>query len=93
MKTTATRTVTVTNPQGLHLRPCSAIIDTVRKYRAHVVVHKDNRSTSATSLLGLLSLASPSGTKLVLSATGAEAEQALDAVASLFREEFATAYA
>jgi phosphotransferase system HPr (HPr) family protein len=58
-----------------------------------VVVHKGNRSTNAASIFGLLSLAASSGTELVLSATGAEAEEALDAVASLFREEFEMAYA
>jgi len=43
--------------------------------------------------LGLLSLAAHSGTELVLSATGPEAEDALDAVVSLFREKFEMGYA
>jgi len=58
-----------------------------------VVVHKGNRSTNAASIFGLLSLAANSGTELVLSATGADAEEALDAVASLFHEEFEMVYA
>jgi phosphotransferase system HPr (HPr) family protein len=89
---TATRTVRVTNPQGLHLRPCSAIVDTARRHRAHVIVQKGSRSTNATSIVGLLSLAAPSGTELVLSATGAEADEALDALAHLFCEEFEMVY-
>jgi carbon storage regulator CsrA len=90
---TPTRTVTVTNPQGLHLRPCSAIVDTVNSHKASVTVQRGSQSVNANSILGLLSLAAPSGAELVLSAMGAEAEVALDAVAGLFTDEFEIACA
>jgi phosphocarrier protein HPr len=91
--TTANRTVRVSNPQGLHLRPCSAIVEVVRRHRADVQVQKGGQSVDAASLLDLLSLAAPSGTVLVLSATGIEADEALDALASLFSDEFEMVYA
>jgi phosphocarrier protein HPr len=90
---TTNRTVTVANLQGLHLRPCSAIVDVVRRHRADVTVQKGGQSADATSIIDLLSLAAPSGTELVLSATGADADEALDALASLFGDKFEMAYA
>jgi phosphotransferase system HPr (HPr) family protein len=93
LTTTANRTVRVTNPQGLHLRPCSAIVDLVRRHRAEVTVRKGSQSVNAASVLDLLSLDAPSGTELVLFATGADADEALDALANLFRGEFEMVYA
>ncbi|MCY2988756.1 MAG: HPr family phosphocarrier protein [Planctomycetota bacterium] len=46
-----------------------------------MTIQKNGQSQPATSVLGLLSLAVAQGTKLVLSATGPEAQQALEAVA------------
>ena len=58
-----------------------------------MMVQKGGQSVNATSILGLLSLAALSGTELILSARGAEADEAVDALASLFCEEFEMAYA
>ena len=80
---TPTRTVRVTHQQGLHLRPCSAIVNTVSQHRANVMVQRGNQAVDAASILGLLSLAAPQGAELILSATGAEAEEALQAVVGL----------
>ena len=85
---TATRTVKVNDERGLHFRPCSAIVDTVGKHQAKVIVQKGSQSTSAASILGLISLEAIPGTELVLSATGAEAQEAVDAVAGLFASDF-----
>lgn len=81
---TCTRTVTVTNTEGLHARPCVAIVKTVSQHRAHVTIQKGTQSVDAASVMDLLSLAATQGTELVLSATGAEAAQALQAVVGLF---------
>ena len=93
MTKTANRTVMVSNPQGLHLRPCSAIVGMVKKHQARVTVQKGSQAVDAANILGLLSLAAPSGAELVLSATGVEADEALDALARLFGDQFETAYA
>lgn len=84
----ATRTVKVNDERGLHFRPCSAIVGMVGKHQAKVNVQKGSQSVSAASILGLISLEAIPGTELVLSATGAESQEALDAVAALFANDF-----
>jgi len=81
---TCTRTVTVTNGDGLHARPCVAIVKAVSRHQANVTIHKGAQSVSAASVIDLLSLAATQGTELVLTATGAEAKEALEAVVGLF---------
>jgi phosphotransferase system HPr (HPr) family protein len=79
-----TRTLMVTHQLGLHLRPCSAIVTTVGRHLAKVMIQKGSQFADAASILDLLTLAATQGTELVLTATGPEAEQALEAVAGLF---------
>ena len=83
----ALRVVHVTQPEGLHLRTCSAIVSAVGHHRAEVTVQKGSQSVSADSILGLLSLAAVAGMELVLSATGAEAQAALNAVAGVLGDD------
>ena len=83
----SSRIVYVSEPQGLHLRSCSAIVNTVRRYQAAVTVKKDCQVVLAASILDLLSLAAPRGTRLVVSAAGPDASEALQAVTELFSSE------
>jgi phosphotransferase system HPr (HPr) family protein len=80
----ATRTLRVTHQQGLHLRPCSAIVTIVGRHLARVMIQKGSQFANAASVLDLLSLAATHGTELVLTATGVEAEEVLEAVVGLF---------
>lgn len=87
-----TRTVNITNPHGLHVRPCLAIVNTVRRHNAEVTVQKNGQTANASSILDLMSLAATQGTELVLSAKGPNATEALDALARLFANEFEILY-
>ena len=61
----------------------------VGRYRANVTICRDGQAADAASIFNLLLLAASQGTELVLSATGAEAEEALDAIAGLLGSEVA----
>jgi phosphocarrier protein HPr len=89
---TATRRVVVISRHGLHVRPCLAIVNTVNRHQANVTVQKGSQAVDATNMMGLISLGAPQGTELVLSATGPQAEAALDALAGLFASQFGVEY-
>lgn len=80
LSTSAKRTVTLTNPAGLHARPSAAIAEAVRRFQSKVQICNGNRVVDAASILELLTLGAPQGSSLVLTAKGPDAEQALDAV-------------
>lgn len=88
----ASRTVVVNNRHGLHARPCSAIVDTVDRYRAQVTVQKDSQTANGASVLDLLGLAASQGTELKLAATGPDAMDVLEALVGLFAGEFGVSY-
>jgi len=85
---TATRTVTVSNPTGLHARPSVAIATTVRKYKSKVQIRRDSQVVNAGEVLQLLTLGASQGTKLTLTAKGPDAEEVLDALVVLFAGGF-----
>ena len=86
------RTVVVTNRHGLHARPCLAIVNTVGRYQAKVTVQKGRQTVDASSVPNLMSLAATQGTELVLSASGPDAAEVLEALVRLFAAEFGVRY-
>lgn len=83
-----TRTVVVTNRQGLHARPAHAFASTALKFQSKIEVIKDSERVDGKSILSVLTLAAVEGTKLSIEACGADAQEALDALAELFARNF-----
>jgi len=89
----ATRTVTVTNPEGVHFRAATLIVEVVRQFDTEVVLRKGDESATVsrqekTEFFNVLALCAQQGDRLLLEATGSESQQALDALEQLFVENF-----
>ena len=86
---TLTQQVVVSNEQGLHARPAEVFVKTASQYQAKIEVVKDGQRVDGKSILNVLTLAAVKGTQLHLEATGPDAQSALDALAELFKHNFA----
>ncbi|HLA84018.1 MAG TPA: HPr family phosphocarrier protein [Thermoguttaceae bacterium] len=84
----ATRNVTVSNREGVHLRAATSVVNLCRRYESAVWIAKGNHVVDAKSPLQLLGLGAGPGEALVLKATGPDADQAIDALARLFAAHF-----
>ena len=84
----ARRTVKVVNPQGLHARPADLFVKTASQFDATIRVSKGNESVDGKSILSILTLAAEAGTQLEISATGVDANAALDALCELVEQGF-----
>lgn len=83
------RTVIVANQEGFHLRPASLFVGLARKFQARIEVVKDGeRADGKSEPLQLLTLGAACGDELLLEASGADAEEALAALAALFANRF-----
>ena len=80
--------VEVKNPQGLHMRPCHSIASKALEFGAELKIHYGGREVNGKSILDLISLNAPCGTRLRLSARGPDADALLAAVAALFDDGF-----
>jgi len=84
----ATRTVTVANPDGLHIRAASLIAKLTGQAPAKVELIKGSQRVDATNVLQIISLCALEGEQLLLEATGRDADAVLEMLARLFENKF-----
>ncbi len=85
----ARRTVVIRNSQGFHARPADLFAKLANQFSAEIHVVKENLRVDGKSILLLFTLAAEQGTELVIEATGADAEDAVRALASLVERDIA----
>lgn len=86
--TPLSRELLIINKRGLHARASAKFVQTVELYNATVAVSKDGTTVGGNSIMGLMMLAASPGCTVLVTASGAEAEQALDALAKLVESRF-----
>ncbi len=82
------RELTLTNKKGLHARASARFVQTVQQFNATVQVTRCGETAGGDSIMSLLMLAAPFGSTIRVSATGNDAEAALDALQKLLAEGF-----
>lgn len=80
--------VTICNRKGLHARASSKFVKCAESFDAEVSVTRDDQTVGGTSIMGLMMLAAGPGTRLLISATGPEGPEAIEALAALVEDGF-----
>lgn len=86
----ASRKVIIKNKLGLHARPAMMFVETASKYQAEVSVCRTDQSESVDgrSIMQVMMLAATQGAELEISATGEDAENAVEALVDLVKSNF-----
>ena len=82
------RDLLIVNKRGLHARASAKFVQTVSLFDAIVTVSKDGTTVGGTSIMGLMMLAASTGCSIEVSASGPQANEALEALASLVEDKF-----
>ncbi len=77
------REILLKSTVGLHASLASKVVMTASQYDVDVKLHYKDKVVDAKSILGLMSLAIPSGENIVITADGKDAEQALAGIEKL----------
>ncbi len=85
---TAQVSLQIANLRGLHARASAKFVRLAEQFNAQVTVSKDGESVRATSIMGLMMLGASLGSTIELTAKGAQAQDALDALAQLVNDKF-----
>ena len=80
--------VTLVNRLGLHARAASKLVQTATAFDAEVWIEREHRRVSAKSIMGVLMLAAPMGTELMLETDGADEQVAMSALEALIADRF-----
>ena len=82
------RTVEICNERGLHARASAKFVKLAASFDAEVRVGRDGHMVDARSIMGLMMLAAGIGSTIEISAEGAEADAAVEALAELVAARF-----
>ena len=82
------REVEIVNRAGMHARPAAEFVKVAGRFASEIRVAKDGLEVNGKSIMGVLMLAAERGSRLLLSAHGADATDALDALADLVGRGF-----
>ncbi|MDE0800283.1 MAG: HPr family phosphocarrier protein [Rhodospirillaceae bacterium] len=88
MSVPITRTARIVNSKGLHARAAAKFCKTAELFNAKVLVSRGDLKVSSCSIMGLLMLAAAPGTEITLTASGEEAQRAIDTICQLIEDGF-----
>ncbi|HOY60066.1 MAG TPA: HPr family phosphocarrier protein [Verrucomicrobiota bacterium] len=78
----------ITNKLGIHARPASMFVRLANQFKCEVAVEKDGEIVNGKSIMGLMMLAAGPGSRIRVRAKGADAPQAMEALAGLVNSKF-----
>lgn len=84
----AIKELVVQNKMGIHARPAAMIVRITNKFKAEVLVEKDEEQVNGKSIMGLMMLAAGRDSKVKFIATGSDAEAMLAEIEALFGRKF-----
>ena len=83
-----TCTLRVVNSQGLHARPCHALVSTALGFQSQLRLRVADREVNGKSILELMTLGASQGTEITVRAWGGDAEALVEALRGLFESGF-----
>ena len=78
----------IKNIKGLHARAAAAFVKTLEPFDAQIEVERIGQCVNGCSIMGLMMLAASKGTTIKVSASGNQAQEALDALEKLLDNKF-----
>jgi phosphocarrier protein HPr len=85
---TLARQFQINNAMGMHARPAALFVKTASRFESDITVEKEDMAVSGKSIMGLMTLEASVGTILKITATGLDAQEALDELHLLFEKKF-----
>ncbi len=82
------QTFVIKNKLGLHARAAAKIVTVASQYKAKIYLERDGQEVNGKSLLGILTLACPRGSRITVRAEGPDAREAIEEMGRLIRGKF-----
>ena len=79
---------TIRNRLGLHARAAALFVKSAARFNSNVLMEKDGMQVNGKSIMGLLMLACPLGSKIILRIEGEDEEKAFQELGGLIDNGF-----
>lgn len=71
------KSVIIRNKQGLHARPAALFVQIANKFNCDITVSKGKHKVNGKSIMGIMMLEAGSGSKVIITANGEDAQTAV----------------
>ncbi|MBP2682208.1 MAG: ptsH [Deltaproteobacteria bacterium] len=88
MAVSAEREFDIQNRLGLHARAAAQLVRLANGFASEIRVEKDGMEVNGKSIMGVLMLAAPKDAKILIRASGEDAEEAVAAIGELIARKF-----
>ncbi|VGO14158.1 Phosphocarrier protein HPr [Pontiella desulfatans] len=78
----------VLNAYGIHARPAALLVKAAGKFECDIFIEKDGNKVSCKSIIGLMTIEGFPGSTMQVTASGEDAQDAMDAIEELFVNKF-----
>ena len=78
----------IVNRLGLHARAAAQLVQTANRFLSDVTIEKDGNEVNGKSIMGLLMLAAPQGSKITVTVSGVDAAEAMKVIGTLIDDGF-----
>jgi phosphocarrier protein len=78
----------ITNRLGLHARAAAQLVHLANRFASEIRILKNGVDVNAKSIMGVLMLAAPKESRIVVRADGPDAAQAIEAIGQLIEKKF-----
>lgn len=82
------RKFTIVNRLGLHARAAALLVKTASRFSSEVTLYKEDVEVNGKSIMGILLLAAPKGSEILVATDGSDEEQAMQEIGKLIEEGF-----
>ncbi len=82
------RTLTVNNPEGLHMRPAGVVAKEMGKFSCEVSIVFGDRKINAKSLINIISACIKKGSEITFECDGEDEEEAMEKIVELQSQNF-----
>jgi phosphocarrier protein HPr len=72
----------------MHARVAAKLVKVATRFKSRIYFEKDGQEVNGKSLLGILTLACPKGSRLIVRAEGMDAPEAMAALGQLIESKF-----
>lgn len=84
----AEREFDIRNRHGLHARAAAQLVRVANQYASDIKLVKEGMEVNGKSIMGVLMLAAPKDTRILVRVTGEDADAALGAIGELIERKF-----
>ena len=88
MAVSVEREFDILNRLGLHARAAARLVRLANGFASEIHLEKDGMEVNGKSIMGVLMLAAPRDTKILIRAIGLDAEEAMAAIGELIARKF-----